>query len=529
MHFPSDKGREVVEIFITKAHFTNILTWRGDKPYHPYMTVTHAAQLDPRLKTTPNDMTIMKHNINARQMIEGGHAGNYDSKAFHNQARYQTPRGGDFEMRDNWRQQHEGMWDTNPTPTNQNRRLITAGGMDATPPRFDGSVSPSPKPGDVLSLSGTFVVDKDGNLLPVTPTHPPAGRLQIPGNNTDRMPLQQAFQAYAQQQAPSYNARGRGGYNAPRRGGRGRGGGGQGQLRHAKSFVNTGGNPMHQTGFGHNKPSPMRDGRNFTAIDHAQQPPASPMHPTVRRMHSEVNIGKKSGMPVSWVGTPSMISMTTGAQSTQPSTPVLRDAVAKSNVFVPNSMVSPQPKDFSIQVSIPGVGNIAFSPVPPVENTPSHPPGIRHTSDQKGFASGFKGFGGYSVYPTPNDSGAADEESLAKDGKVDTLNRYLIEVRERHEREQKEPGRICTAMPTIASIPDPTRDVTNSELGFDAISTYESPQGGYSYEQGSDLTTDARMAAAVDEVVNTPPMSVANYGEKKEDGDGEVGGGVSLE
>ena len=32
MHFPTDKGREVVELFVKKAHFTNVLIRRLQKP-----------------------------------------------------------------------------------------------------------------------------------------------------------------------------------------------------------------------------------------------------------------------------------------------------------------------------------------------------------------------------------------------------------------------------------------------------------------------------------------------------------------
>lgn len=579
MHFPWDKGREVVEIYVKKAHFTNVICWRGDRPYDPYKDVTHPAQLDPRLKTKPNDMTIMKHAIKERQMIEGGHVG---MDAPSSPTHFPTPHGGSHGMMSgNWRQQSPGWWDSDPTPTVQNRQGILSGNVDATPPHFDGSASPSPQPGDMVS----FIVDKQGNYIPVTPTHQPAGRLQIPGSNTTHLPPPQTFQAYSQQlcgpqQASFYNAYGRGGYSgSPRRGQGGRGGG-SGHLRGAHSFINNDNARMHQSGFGRGIPSPMRGAHSFhnAGMGHVQQPTAGPMSPTVQRMRSEVGISQHSGIPGNLRGAPSMMNIApnpTRAQAPQYSTNVLREAVSKPNLFVPMGATSPHPRATSFKPSTPGIhdacAGAVYGPVPAVVDTLSHFPGTRHTTAPEDFASGLKALGGYPVYPTPTDVAAADGDSVSarKEKRLDDLSKIMIHIQGevsliRHEHdEQMKKQNVGTESWRKADFdsPDFNADASSSqwdvyEMGsgttlerrcvspvhgsdgdiLDSASKHDSPNTKaarrklnhlerYFYGQGSDSSRYGRMKADVDNLVNSPPESVAN--ENKEDD--EVGGGVSLE
>lgn len=129
MHFPSEVARQVVELIISRPHFTNVICWREDGEYDPYKAVLNASQIDPLAAD-------MKEGKDTQRMIENVRP---DGRG--------KGRGTKNHVLDitNWRRPKE-----TSLPT-------------TTPPNLDGNDSPRPR------KLVTCMIDELGNYVPVSP------------------------------------------------------------------------------------------------------------------------------------------------------------------------------------------------------------------------------------------------------------------------------------------------------------------------------------------------------------------------
>ena len=165
MHFPCEVAREVVELIVRRPHFTNVMCWRLDRSYDPYMPVLDAFQLDP---TTGDGKRI----TNPGRMLEYGRpTGHGHVRGPNGGPAGQSTRGNAFSVA-NWRQPQEHPQQTGgsnvggpnaaPTFRQGGTKHIAA---SATPPNLDGHTSPGPLPGQLVACR----LDDSGNYVPVTP------------------------------------------------------------------------------------------------------------------------------------------------------------------------------------------------------------------------------------------------------------------------------------------------------------------------------------------------------------------------
>ena len=351
MHFPYNVGRQVVEVYVTSPHFTNIICWAKYGPYNPFHTTDDASVLDPRLCYGPPGARRRDiEGVPARCMIEDGarrmaedvtvfrgDGGNsHPSNQLAQQPSNQAMRS------DNWRQpqqqntqMHGGVVDNGPRPTAHNRGGMMAGRMTAGPPNLDGPGSPAQRPGQIIQC----IADESGNYVPVTPSgghhpHQTVPALRGGSNVTDpRLAIRAIGQQLNTQQPSFENMRGsghvRGGHRGDRggRGGRsgrgGRGGRGgmqggvQGSMHGAPSSNNMRGtlsshhrrgspsvNSMHGTpSVQHMRGTPsahsIRGGHRFNEPRPilVQQSTGGPASPTVHHMRSQLGIDDLFGTP----------------------------------------------------------------------------------------------------------------------------------------------------------------------------------------------------------------------------------------
>lgn len=571
MHFPTDKGREVIQRYIQKPHFTNCLSWRGDRPYNPYKDITHPSQLDPRLKTSQNEMSIMKRDAEARKAAALAAYGGAKTGEEQQQPQGSTP------------------------PTIRDRRGVAGGNIDTAPSNLDGTASPSPLPGSLVS----FIVDRDGNYVSVTPNPQQATPAGVPKNNNDLMSPSQG----PQQQLSAYDARGRGGNVQGARGNLTGRGGKTGQLRGAASFINPGIVHLNQNGYGRDMPLALHGAQSFDGRFHGyvQEYPTTSMAPAMQYMQPQTGMNGNFGViasPNGYMGMMSFLPPMQRAQSAQYNANVLRQAVSKSNHFVPSMNQVAPPQAGGQMAFTPGFNNGGFinmmndpfttataaptstpesyQSIPPVEYTPSQLPGVVH--DSKPVLDSAKTT---AIKTNTANSLESDGETLkglkakmkAKEKEMYAISKHMINVQGQWSSMNHEMRKAMKAkgmdidsddssLPDTDNLPDCDPDwwspkcrmgsgttferqcvspLCDSEGGIlDSVSKHDSPETKarrrehnhrerYIWGQCDDLETNVslekRIVDNLEEIVSSPPASETGGQKGKE----KEGGGVSLE
>ena len=181
MHFPAEKGAEVVGRYIEQTHFTNALVWRKDKQYSPYKDVTHAAVLNPGVRTGPNDMTLIKSNIKARQIAKEA-ALESKSVTESQEVLSATAPSATSPSANTRPGRATGPMNKDATPTPKRFGEPMDEAMRILDGAYDVHMASMPQPGEIIPC----VVDKYGNYVPVTGNLSPAGKLRPSGANVAR-------------------------------------------------------------------------------------------------------------------------------------------------------------------------------------------------------------------------------------------------------------------------------------------------------------------------------------------------------
>ena len=178
MHYESDIGRKVIELYVSATHFSNILAW--PKPTSDNIG-PRSASFDWQTRGHNHNRGVGHHLAPHARTLRGGR-GNHPARGGF------SGRGDSFaaKVNANWRETgnqaqaaalvQNKAHDTDSTPT-ASRMPASSAVAQPTLPRIDGSLETG---GELLSpMVVPCILDEQGNYVPITPSVPDVSPLSM--------------------------------------------------------------------------------------------------------------------------------------------------------------------------------------------------------------------------------------------------------------------------------------------------------------------------------------------------------------